>query len=197
MAPFSDEAGEPAPTENDDILALSPEKLTEDLSARYRERIRFFAARRVRDRSIAEDVAQEVLRRAFEALRAGRVQNRQALPGFLFQTARHVCMQHSRSEGRRSRAFSRLTGAGEQDPAVDPLTDLITNERRRLVRDAMSKLGPDDREVLELTFTEGLDAEEIGRRLQLTAGAVRVRRHRALARLAESLGVTNPPDREL
>jgi RNA polymerase sigma-70 factor (ECF subfamily) len=196
---FDDETGEASPetASEDSLLRLSPEELAEELTLRYRDRLRYFAARRVRDRSVAEDVAQEVLRRTLEALRSGRVQNRQALPAFLFQTARHVCMQQGRTEGRKSRALARLKDAGEEDPDADPLRDLISEERRRIVRDALERLAPGDREVLVLSYSETLGAEEIGSRLNLTAGAVRVRRHRALQRLAELLGVTNRPDREL
>jgi DNA-directed RNA polymerase specialized sigma24 family protein len=44
---------------------------------------------------------------------------------------------------------------------------------------------------------ESLGAEEIAKQLNLTAGAVRVRRHRALNRLAEIMGVTKRSEREL
>ena len=47
-----------------------------------------------------------------------------------------------------------------------------------------------------MTYRDELDSEEIGRQLGLTAGAVRVRRHRAMRRLAELLGVTKPAIRE-
>ena len=175
-----------------------PDALAAQLSARFRERLRFFAARRLRDRDAAEDVAQEVLRRTLEALRAGRVENTEALPAFLFQTARHVCMQWGRSEGRRDKAFSRLqSGTTEADPGEDPLAGLITEERREKVREAFVHLSPGDREILSLSYVEALGAQEIASRLNSTAGAVRVRRHRALHRLAEILGVTDRSDREL
>jgi DNA-directed RNA polymerase specialized sigma24 family protein len=48
-----------------------------------------------------------------------------------------------------------------------------------------------------MTYRDELDSEEIGRRLGLSAGAVRVRRHRAIRRLADLLGVTKQPDRAL
>lgn len=172
--------------------------LAAELSERFRDRIRFFAARRLRDRDAAEDVAQEVLRRTLEALRAGRVENREALPAFLFQTARHVCMQWGRSEGRKARAFTRLESeSSEEAPDRDPLSGLITEERREKVKEAFEKLGPGDREVLRLSYVETLGADEIATQLKLTAGAVRVRRHRALNRLAEIMGVTHRSQREL
>ena len=186
-----------SPLENDRYgqSESDSDALAAQLSDRFRERLRFFAARRLRDRDVAEDVAQEVLRRTLEALRAGRVENQEALPAFLFQTARHVCMQWGRSEGRKARAFARLPSE-EQDPEVDPLAALITEERREKVREAFEELGSGDREVLALSYVESLGADEIATRLKLTPGAVRVRRHRALNRLAEIMGVTNRSHRE-
>jgi RNA polymerase sigma-70 factor (ECF subfamily) len=191
---------EPSTDGTSSALSLSAEidsdALATQLSERFRDRLRFFAARRLRDRDAAEDVAQEVLRRTLEALRAGKVENREALPGFLFQTARNVCMQWGRTEGRKARAFTRLR-SDEEDPESDPLAGLITDERRERVREAFAQLAPADREVLLLSYVEVLGAEEIAAQLHLTIGAVRVRRHRALNRLAEILGVTDRSHREL
>lgn len=163
---------------------------------RFRNRIRLFAARRMRDWAAADDIAQETLRRAIEALRAGRINNPEALPGFLFQTAIHVCQHRSRLAGREGRALSRLGASDHQGPE-DPLSSLISEERRLEVRRAYERLDPGDREVLSLTYEDDLTTAEIGRRLSLTEGNVRVRRHRAVRRLAELLRVTRDADREL
>lgn len=173
-----------------------PDTLAASLSERFRERLRYFAARRLADREAAEDVAQEVLRRTLEALREGRVENLAALPAFLFQTARHVCMHQGRSAVRAARAMERLGGPEEPVEIGDPLTELIDEQRRARVREAVGSLSEADRQILHLSFTEGLDAATIGERLELTAGAVRVRRHRALARLSEILPVTRGRERE-
>jgi RNA polymerase sigma-70 factor (ECF subfamily) len=172
--------------------------LAAELSSRFRDRLRFFAARRLRDRDAAEDVAQEVLRRTLEALRAGRVENLAALPAFLFQTARHICMHHGRSAQRQAHAMERSVDPGdpaERPDTYDPVAALIDEERRSMVRKAMAVLGDADREILRLSFMDGLDAEAIGIRLGITPGAVRVRRHRAVTRLAEKLPVTERPER--
>jgi DNA-directed RNA polymerase specialized sigma24 family protein len=47
-----------------------------------------------------------------------------------------------------------------------------------------------------MTYRDELSSDEIGRKIGATPGAVRVRRHRALRRLAELLGVTTGPVRE-
>ncbi len=61
---------------------------------------------------------------------------------------------------------------------------------------ALERLDQDDREVLALTYSDALRTAEIAKRLSLTEGNVRVRRHRALKRLGELLGVTSRRDRE-
>lgn len=183
--------GAPGPT-----IAAEPEIAELE---QFRERLRLFAARRLGTPAEAEDVVQEVLRRAFEALRAGRVQKPDALPAFLFQTARYVCMHRGRASGRERKALQRFASpAGDEGVGVEsPLTALISAERRSSVRRALGQLDSNERRLLEMTYRDELDSEEIGRQLGLTAGAVRVRRHRAIRRLAELLGVTKPADREL
>jgi len=177
---------------------LDPDELASELTRRFWDRLRFFAMRRLRDSALAEDVAQETLRRTLEALRAGRVEKPEALPAFLFETARHVCMHKTRSAGREAKAFQRFASDSEEDSgrAPDPLAGLISEERRREMRECLDRLGESDRKLLEMSYAESLGAEEIAQRLGSTAGAIRVRRHRALARLAELMGVTKPSQRE-
>jgi len=176
---------------------LGPDEIVAELTDRFWDRLRFSAMRRLRDAALAEDVAQETLRRTLEALRAGRIEKPESLPAFLFETARHVCMHRSRSYGRESRALQKA-GATEGDPEAveDPLSGLISEERCDEVRRCLGRLQESDRRLLAMSYDEALAAEEIGRRMGLTAGAVRVRKHRALARLAEMLGVTTDADRE-
>ncbi len=189
-SPATETSGEPSPTDS------SPPGV--DLE-RFRDRLRYFAARRLRDWAEAEDVAQEALRRTLEALTAGRVEDPKALSSFLFQTAEHICQHRALSAGREKRAlrlFAMNRPAAEQND-VDPLGSLISAERRARVREALERLDPGDRELLALTYVEALRSSEIARRLGITEGNVRVRRHRALQRLAQLLGVTEGEDRGL
>lgn len=167
----------------DDVLIAASES---ELAGRFWERIRLFAARRLRDSAAAEDVAQETLRCVLDALRARRIENLEALPGFVFQTARHICLQRDRSATREARAFSRISGT---DVATEPsaLAMLISEERCAAVRRALDALEHDDRALLRALYFESGDTADIARRMGLTAGALRVRKHRALQRLSELL----------
>lgn len=160
-----------------------------ELTARFWDRIRLFAARRVNDAAAAEDIAQETMRRVIEALRSGRVQNAEAIAGFVFQTAKHVCMHAHRSAGREARAMRRLHDPSDPEGAhPDPLARLVSEERRTRVRAAMQTLSPDDRDLLRALYFEQVDTTELAARLGLAAGALRVRKHRAVQRLAAALG---------
>lgn len=160
-----------------------------ELAERFRERLRVFATRRLGNAAAAEDVAQETLRRMVDALRAGRVDNPAAFPAFVFETARHVCQQHHRAAGREGRAFRRLHEDGEALHAVapDPLSALVSDDRANRVREALRGLSDTDRELLRLLYHEELETNDASSRLGLSPSALRVRKHRALKRLAELL----------
>lgn len=159
-----------------------------ELARLFWDRLRVFAARRLGDAVAAEDVAQETLRRVVQSVRADRLRSPEALPAFVFQTARNICLQRHRSAYRESRAMSRLGGAtAEPSTTSDPLLDLITEERRRVVRAALTRLDSEDRTLLQLFFYEGSGTAEVAERLGATPGAIRVRKHRALRRLSELL----------
>lgn len=159
---------------------------------RYWERLRVFAMRRLGDVTFAEDVAQETMDRVLAARREGRLRLEEALPGFVFSTARNICLHRARAAGREERAIRRL-GANEDDGATtdDALTTLVREERRAAVRAALARLGPDDHRLLLLLYFDQLNPADVALRLDCSIGALRVRKHRALQRLAE-LVATGP-----
>lgn len=164
------------------------EAIERNLSQQFRERLLAFGARRLGDAALAEDLAQEVLRRVTEALRSGRVNDADALPGFVFQTATNLCLHHYRSRGREARALSRLAGMESGTTQTGPLDILMNEETRREVRSALAELKPEERDLLRRIYFDEEPSEETARRLRVTPGALRVRKFRALERLAALLG---------
>lgn len=158
------------------------------LAARFWNRIRYFALKRIRDTAGADDVAQETLRRVILALREARIQNPSSLPSFVLETAHHICLQHRRSADREARALERFVRE-EPSPAgdPDPLRSLISAERGAVVRAALDRLEAQDRELLRLLFYEDQDNSSVAERLRISQAALRVRKHRVLRRLAELL----------
>lgn len=164
-----------------------------DLADSYWDRIRMFAYRRIRDAALAEDLAQETIRQVGLALEQGRLENRDALPGFIFQTAHHLCLQRHRSKTREARALERL----EREEAhkareTDALVQLVNGEQRAEVRRALNRLDPRDRRLLERVYFHDHPYATIAAELGVTVEALRVRKHRALRRLADLLGNVDP-----
>jgi RNA polymerase sigma factor (sigma-70 family) len=113
---------------------------------------------------------------------------------WLYGVARRRLDRHRRTIWRRTRLSSRLTAeAGTRTGSAD-------ENRGELVRAALARLRPADREVILLTMWDGLSNEEAADTLGCTANAVGVRLHRARARLREQLadkspiGTVPPPD---
>lgn len=82
--------------------------------------------------------------------------------------------------------FRRRRAARPTDAMVSPSTPeeiSIEGDEHRRIRVALVSLSPKDRELLWLREVEGLEYEDIARRLGLTAGTVRVACHRARRRL--------------
>jgi RNA polymerase sigma-70 factor, ECF subfamily len=160
------------------------EAVERTLAQNYWERLRVFGIRRLGDPALAEDLAQETLRRVGEALRSGRLEDLAALPAFVFQTAANVCLHHYRSRGREERALARVAGMGSAVSPRGPLDALIGKESRAAVRAALGRLDPGDQDLLRRIFFVEEPSADTARALGVTPGALRVRKHRALERLA-------------
>jgi RNA polymerase sigma-70 factor, ECF subfamily len=155
---------------------------------RFHRRLVIFGMRRLGSRSDAEDVAQEALQRVTQALGENRLREVDALPGFIFQTALHVCQQWLRKRGREDRALEGYGQSAADAYSPAPLTDLIDEERRGVVRQALQSLPAEDRDLLEQLYALDTDPQELAQRLGITPGALRVRKHRILKRLSVALG---------
>src|SRR5262245_723617 len=147
------------PTDGERQISRSPDRppgqdlTAERLAEQFWDRIRVFAARRVENPAAAEDVAQETIRRVVAAVGAGRLASLEALPGFVFQTARNICLQRHRSASREARALSRLaTEEATSGIESDPLVRLISEEQRARVRLAMTQLVEGDRDLIRLLY---------------------------------------------
>ncbi len=184
--PMTMEGPPPPHTEESGSRASLPSSALHEaaLVERFWDRIRLFAGRRLATAAEGEDVAQETIRRVLEAVRQGRLRAEEALPAFVFETARNICRQRHRTAAREGRAFERLRWrSSHSESTADPLADLVSESRRGEVRTAITQLADDDRELLRMSFYLSLDTGEVARRLGATPGAIRVRRFRALHRL--------------
>lgn len=153
-----------------------------ELVRRYVDFVYGCALRRLAgDAHLAKDVTQLVF--CDLARRAGGLEGRAVLGGWLHTSTRFAAAKAVRGEQRR-RAREEIAFAmkANDDAAVEW-------ERLRPVLDeAIDELGEQDREAVVLRFFEGRSFAEIGARLQLTENTARMRVERALEKLHGRLG---------
>lgn len=129
----------------------------------------------------AEDVTQEVCMAVAASLPRYRDEGRPFL-AYVFGIAGNKLLEHHRYRRRRPEAGVAVLPEGV-DEAPGPDEQAVQLDTVRRVRRLLDELSPVHREVVLLRVAAGLSAEETGRVLGMTAGAVRVAQHRALARL--------------
>ena len=151
------------------------------LCRRYAPRIRLYGLRHLRDEERARDLVQTVLLGALEAAREGRVREPEQLVRFVLGTCRNTVLRLRDLDRRAEPAPSEVlvAAAGTEAPR-DPVNAAV------LLR-CLGSLGDRARRVLELSFHEELESDQVAARLQISRGNVRVIRHRALAALRACL----------
>lgn len=138
-------------------------------------------------RDIADDVAAETFKVAFEKRATWSGGGRSARP-WLLGIATHLLQRHRRSEERRLRALAR--GASDVWATFDEVasaTRLDALDRHAALAAALAGLTRPDRDVVALVALAELSYDEAASALGISPGTVASRLHRARRRLAESL----------
>lgn len=145
----------------------------------YLPRIYGFVQRRVRERSVSEDITATTFERALAALRGGRFRN-DAFGGWLYRVAANAVIDHVRAAGRLTVAVD----ADALDPAPDSLAAALDHDD---LRRAMARLSETHRRVLALRFFDDLDPVEAGAVLGCSRRTFAVKLHRAIGALRIAL----------
>jgi RNA polymerase sigma-70 factor (ECF subfamily) len=138
--------------------------------------------------SSADDVAQEVCLAVLGALPRYNDKPESFLP-FVYGIAAHKVADHYRRAGRDKSEPAADVPDGIDLEATPEQQTVRADVRARLVR-LLDTLAPRQREILVLRLIVGLSAQETAVAIGLTATAVRVAQHRALAKLRATLTVT-------
>jgi RNA polymerase sigma-70 factor (ECF subfamily) len=123
----------------------------------------------------ADEAVQETLLRAHRGMATFRGEG--TLKAWLCGIARHVCAHVLETRRRGREALELVPQEGE---ARD---ELETRRRARVIRDALARLKPSEREPLVMRYVAGLSYREIALACGLDEPAARKRISRALARL--------------
>lgn len=159
-------------------------KAEREICRRLLPAIRAFARRRL-DGAAAEDFAQDALVLLVEAMRDGRIQDPARVAGFALGVCRNLARERARN-GERRRALVAQYGLSEFESFTSSDRDAVGFGRSQL-EDCYSQLTEHARRVIRSTFCDDDDDAEIAAALSISAGNVRVIRHRSLAALRACL----------
>jgi RNA polymerase sigma-70 factor (ECF subfamily) len=145
--------------------------------------IRGFLLRRTSDPDVAEDLAQQVFVRAWQALPRYQ-QTGVPFMAWLFRIARNALIDHYRRE-RPTVGIEDFDLPSESDHDAA----LIHAEEFEAVARAMKRLRADYQDVIRLRFLMGLSSREVAEVMERSEGAIRVLQLRAIRALRAELNV--------
>ncbi len=182
--------------QSEDLFKLSDEELMQRVAVgcqdalttlfdRYQHLVFDVALRIVRDPGEAEDVVQTVFLDIYRAV--ANFDPRKGIPRvWILQYAYHRALHRKRhlvsNHFYRWEELESAVEVGVRRSLAGELPEIV-----RLAEQMLEKLKPRQRAVLEMTYYEGLTAEEIANRLGETAHVVRHDLHRGLGALRAAL----------
>lgn len=152
------------------------------LFRRHASHILGFLINMLKDRELAEEVAQEVFLQAWrraEAFDPARASAR----SWLFLIARSRAKDAQRSNSARQRREQERASEDIRMSGRNPAREF---EARASVRSALGVLSSEQRECVTLAFFEGLSIAQIARRLSIPLGTAKSRYRYGLNKLREA-----------
>ena len=170
------------------------------LVVRYQEAVLNLAYRRLGDRELALDVAQEVFIKAYKGL--PKFEGESKFFTWIYRITLNEAVSAHRKTARHKRALSldaqRTDGEGARlgEPADDragPTDAAASLDDQALVQESIADLDDEFAQPLILRDLEGLSYQEVSDVLQIPLGSVKSRIHRARQTLKQRLAKVIEP----
>jgi RNA polymerase sigma-70 factor, ECF subfamily len=174
------------------LAAKGREMAFRELLARYERPVFSLVFRMVRDRTLAEDLAQEAFIRAFNAI--GTYKPKFKFSSWIFKIANNHAIDHLRK--RKLDTVSMDGSPHARSPDEEAQTRIVVESREEApdryvesrelgaqIEEAIGKLRPEYRTAVLLRHVEGYTYEEIAEIMELPLGTVKTYLHRARGEL--------------
>lgn len=149
----------------------------ERLYGRYRERLPAFLRRLSRDPALIEEVYNDVMVKVWD--KAHQFQGQSRVSSWIYSIAYRDCLRMVKKQRRRDLVVQLV---GQEVPEIDSASESDSVDLpvdRALLQQALGKLPPKQRLVLELCYFEGHAIEDIARIVSAPANTVKTRLHHA------------------
>ena len=155
----------------------------------HRSWLRTVIAARCKEPQAVDEILQELSMAVLK--QNAPLKDKQKVAPWLYQIAVRQSLMYRRKHGRRrnmeQRYADQLRASTAQKHAPDPLSWLLANERRQLIRQGVEQLSPKEAEILMLKYTQDWSYKHIAEHLGTTESAVESRLHRARKNLRQRM----------
>ncbi|MDX1970921.1 MAG: sigma-70 family RNA polymerase sigma factor [Candidatus Sumerlaeia bacterium] len=145
---------------------------------------------------VAEELTQEVFLRAW--LKLPELRQPERFPAWIAQMARNEARNWNRTNTSRSKLVKLVPLEPETLSVADEsqksaFTTMQNKEEAALLKQALAKLTPEEREMIHLHYSESLSQRQIAERLEVNHSTVSRQLQRALGTLRSLLGHRGTP----
>jgi RNA polymerase sigma-70 factor (ECF subfamily) len=141
---------------------------------------------RLRSPELVQDARQETFLRVFSYFRMGKtLDNPASLPGFVHTVCHNVALELLRGHLRHDQMAENAPEPADSAPG--PEDQMVTAERKQIVRRLLGELAEKDRELLRRVLLEEEDKDAVCREFRVDRGYLRVLLHRARLRFKAAL----------
>lgn len=151
---------------------------------RHVQRVYRFVYARVHERSLAEDITEEVFFSALKAMPAYRYSGA-CFSSWLYRIAANAVTSHYR---RARNEVDLETVADLAAPTESVVDAVVRRDRSRQIWQAIDRLPSRQREAMRLKFSADLSLEDVGRVMGTSPGAIKLLIYRAVQELRRELG---------
>lgn len=152
------------------------------LFERYNKRIYNFLARMTIDRDLAEDLSQNVFLRILKYRNSYK--DGAKFQAWIYQVARNVFSDHYQAHKNKFNDFVDVERIGDHISDSNEAADM--DEQEKLLQRSMALLSEEQRELLVLTRYQHMKYEEVAQIMDTTVANIKVKVHRAIAKLREN-----------
>ena len=174
-------------TSSDDVLIAriaSGNRLAKPvLFARHHVRVYRFVLRLVRNEATAEDLISEVFLDVWR--QAGKFEGRSAVSTWMLSIARFKALSALRRKPEQE--LDDETAAAIEDQADDPEVTLAKKDKGAALRQCLTALSAEHREIVDLVYYHEKSVEEVARIVGIPEATVKTRMFYARKKLSELL----------
>lgn len=133
---------------------------------------------RIRSAGLIDDIRQETFLRTFRAVRSSsEIRDPERLGAFVCKVCNNVTLEYFRFTNRHAGGTGETSEPADQSRDIE--NELISRERKRMVRQVIGELPDKDRNLLRAVFLEEQDKDEVSHQFGVDRDYLRVLLHRA------------------